>query len=120
MFHSSVGSVGYQVLISPLPSPVTSYLLLPFRFQADLARILAEQEESQEPTEERITREKAALLEAGAKLIEMEADLVDTRAAEMSDVVKRKDQLEDDLRKEWEELEVRHFDGTMVRNDQES
>ena len=71
-----------------------------------MARILAEQEETQEPTEDRIAREKSALLEAGAKLIEMEADLVDTRAAEMGDVVKRKDQLEDDLRKEWEELEV--------------
>ena len=38
--------------------------------------------------------------------MEMEAELVDTRTAEMNDVIKRKDQLEDDLRKEWEELEV--------------
>ena len=67
---------------------------------------MAEQEETQEPTEERICREKASLLEAGAKLMQMEAELVDTRTAEMEDVVKRKDQLEDDLRREWEELEV--------------
>ena len=75
--------------------------------KADLTRILAEQEESQEPTEERVSREKAQLLEAGANLMRMEGELVDQRTAEMQDVVKRKDQLEDDLRKEWEDLEVR-------------
>ena len=89
-----------------ISGPVPLIQSINFLPQADLTRILAEQEETQEPTEERIGREKAALLEAGAKLMEMEAELVDTRIAEMNDVIKRKDQLEDDLRKEWEELEV--------------
>ena len=39
--------------------------------------------------------------------MQMEAELVDTRTADLEDVVKRKDQLEEDLRREWEELEVR-------------
>ena len=97
-----------------ISGPVPLIQSINFLPQADLTRILAEQEETQEPTEERIGREKAALLEAGAKLMEMEAELVDTRTAEMNDVIKRKDQLEDDLRKEWEELEVINLPSVSV------